>query len=111
MTGVVQDSRGTAYGTRLPDIIHGGKTGTAQVVRMAENRRVRSEDLAYLHRDHAWFFGFAPDKDPEIVVVVMVEHGGHGSSAAAPIARDIIKKFFENRMAPVTPAVGTEKEG
>ncbi|MEE9608403.1 MAG: penicillin-binding transpeptidase domain-containing protein, partial [Myxococcota bacterium] len=52
------------------------------------------------HRDHAWFVGFAPVEAPEIVVAVLVEHGGHGGSAAAPITRRILARYFESRRAP-----------
>jgi penicillin-binding protein 2 len=92
MEGVVNDPNGTAYwSARLPNIKVGGKTGTAQVVRASQYRR----DSSY--EDHAWFVGFAPSDDPEIVVVVLVEHGGHGSSAAAPVAKEIIKEYFDRK--------------
>ena len=51
-------------------------------------------DLPYNLRDHAWFFGFSPVETPEILVVAVVEHGGHGGSIAAPIVRDMIKGFY-----------------
>ena len=70
-----------------------GKTGTAQVshhvVRGAEAERV-----SYFNRDHAWFAGFAPYDDPEIAVVVLVEHGGGGGQNAAPIAMRVFEDYF-----------------
>jgi penicillin-binding protein 2 len=94
--GVVQEPRGTAYWTRLKDIHHGGKTGTSQVIRIPYNqRRLKPEEMNYIFRDHSWFVAFAPVENPEIAVAVLVEHGGHGSTAAAPIARDVIQKYFD----------------
>jgi penicillin-binding protein 2 len=52
------------------------------------------EELAHRLKSHAWFVAFAPSEDPKIAVSVIVEHGGHGSSAAAPIAREVIKTYF-----------------
>ena len=93
---VVQQPGGTAHWTRLIEVVHGGKTGTSQVVRLEENvRRLKTEEIDYLLRDHSWFVAFAPVENPEIALAVMVEHGGHGSTAAAPIARDLIKKYME----------------
>jgi len=97
MTGVVQDPGGTGKAARLPGILVGGKTGTAQVVRMADNEP-RNKDLnstPYEYRDHAWFVCFAPAEAPQIVVAVLVEHGGHGGSASAPLARQVMEEFFQ----------------
>lgn len=74
---VVNEQGGTGYGyATLPDIRVAGKTGTAQAGR---------------GEDHAWFTGFAPAENPRIAFAVIVEHGGHGGTAAAPIAREIVK--------------------
>jgi len=95
LRGVVHEPRGTGSRSRLPDIEIGGKTGTAQVTKL-RNRvsRGQKESTPYQFRDHAWFVCFAPWKNPEVVVVVLVEHGGHGGSVAAPIAKQILKRFF-----------------
>jgi penicillin-binding protein 2 len=90
--GVVNDF-GTAGVARLPGIDVGGKTGTAQVAQM-KGERVKSEDLPYDLRDHAWFVAFAPVEDPQIAVVAMIEHGGHGGSAAAPIVKAVMQEYF-----------------
>jgi len=66
-----------------------GKTGTAQVVAMSEDE-TRSISNIRKHQDHAWFMGYAPYDKPEIAVAVFVEHGGHGGSDAAPVARAVI---------------------
>ena len=87
-----------------------GKTGTAQVARMP-GKIIKSEDLPYLIRDHAWFVAYAPAKRPEIVVVVLVEHGGHGGSEAAPVAKKLIEQYFSLKRQRVQPAVGSELAG
>ncbi len=90
---------GTAYKTMsdLP-IKVAGKTGTAQVVSIPQDvkERVKEEDMAYFKRSHAWLTTYAPYKKPEYVVTVMIEHGGHGGSAAGPIAADIYKWLYQN---------------
>jgi len=87
-----------------------GKTGTAQVARMS-GKIIKSEDLPYRIRDHAWFVAYAPAKRPEIVVVVLVEHGGHGGSEAAPVAKKLIEQYFSLKRQRVQPAVGSELAG
>lgn len=95
MFAVVNDRRGTAYGSRIIDdaLRMAGKTGTSQVrnITAAERRAgvIRNEDLPWERRDHALFVNFAPFEAPKYAVAVIVEHGGGGSKAAAPIARDI----------------------
>ncbi|MGB7630053.1 MAG: penicillin-binding protein 2, partial [Candidatus Deferrimicrobium sp.] len=74
LAGVVNDY-GTGGGAKLPGIVVGGKTGTAQVVSV-KGKMIKSENLPYQIRDHAWFVGFAPVDDPQIVVAALVEHGG-----------------------------------
>lgn len=96
MTSVVNDRRGTGYGSRISETGQqmGGKTGTSQVRRISMAERasgvVRNEDRPWLYRDNALFVGYAPVNDPRYAVVVVVEHGGGGSKVAAPIARDIL---------------------
>ncbi len=74
-------------------VVVAGKTGTSQVVGIAkgEKARMKEEQMEYYHRSHAWITTYAPYNDPQIVVTVLVEHGGHGGSAAGPIAADIYK--------------------
>ncbi len=92
---VVNMPKGTGQKAKLKNIIVSGKTGTVQVVRMKNKMGFEKEDVPYKHRDHAWFVGFAPYEKPEIVVAVLIEHGGHGGATAAPIAKKIIKKYFQ----------------
>jgi penicillin-binding protein 2 len=95
MYAVSNDKRGTAYGSRvIEDAFRmAGKTGTSQVrnITAAERRAgvIRNEDLPWERRDHALFVNFAPFDNPKYAVAVVVEHGGGGSKAAAPIARDV----------------------
>ncbi len=72
-----------------------GKTGTAQVVRLQESQGDEEEEIPYELRDHGWFVAFAPTQRPEVVAAVVVEHGGHGSSSAAPIVARLLKKYGE----------------
>jgi len=89
---------GTAYGSRLKTISISGKTGTAQIVgRKDDEPEVEDEDIEEQFRDHAWFVAYAPSEAPEIAVAVIVEHGEHGSSTAAPIARDMIRTYIKGR--------------
>jgi penicillin-binding protein 2 len=75
-----------------------GKTGTAQVIGMAEGDDGSS--YAYEHRDHALFVCFAPKDNPEIAVAVVAEHSGHGGSAAAPVARKVVEAYFAGKAKP-----------
>jgi len=91
---------GTSYGSRLNDdrYTFAGKTGSSQIKRFTESQReaeVKQEEIDYKSRDHALFIAFAPYKDPKYAISVVVEHGGSGSSAAAPIAKKVIKKVLE----------------
>ncbi|MEM9854827.1 MAG: penicillin-binding protein 2, partial [Pseudomonadota bacterium] len=96
MWEVTNDRRGTAYGSRsiAEDFRIAGKTGTTQVRRITPEERERgitkNEDRIWEHRDHALYVSFAPYDNPRFAVAVVVEHGGSGSKAAAPIARDIL---------------------
>jgi penicillin-binding protein 2 len=93
LADVVNSGEGTGGAAKSQIVRIAGKTGTAQVVEMKGNI-VKSENLAYLIRDHAWFVAYAPAEKPEIAVVVLVEHGGHGASAAAPLAKKVIEKYL-----------------
>ncbi len=91
---VVNGDKGTARASRLADIEISGKTGTSQVISRKKDD-TRSEEERPVHlRPHAWFIAYAPSSAPKIAVAVLVEHGEHGSSAAAPIAAEMIKTFL-----------------
>ena len=89
----VVNEGGTAPGARLPGIDLAGKTGTAQIVSLSKMTTADGKPIRSFIAN-AWFVGFAPRRDPEIIVAVLVEHGEHGSSAA-PLARDIIRTYYE----------------
>jgi penicillin-binding protein 2 len=67
------------------------------VVRLKQYRHLKEKDIPYKYRDHAWFTCFAPAENPEIAVTVLVEHGLHGGSGAAPIAKAVLEKYFGPR--------------
>ena len=72
-----------------------GKTGTAQVVKLKDKLPPnREEEVPYRFRDHALFVAFAPADKPEIAMAVVVEHGMHGSSMAAPICQALFAHYF-----------------
>jgi penicillin-binding protein 2 len=91
---VVEGDRGTAKVLQDPMFSIGGKTGSAQVAKVIRSKRGDESDIPYKMRDHAWFFGVSPVNTPEIVVVAIVEHGGHGGSVAAPIVGEVIKEYY-----------------
>jgi penicillin-binding protein 2 len=98
---------GTAYSSRSvdPNNLIAGKTGTSQVRRITAAEReagvFRNEDLPWNRRDHALFVAYAPYNDPQYAVSVVVEHGGSGSAAAAPIARDILMRTLYGGRPPL----------
>ncbi|OUW59803.1 MAG: penicillin-binding protein 2 [Alphaproteobacteria bacterium TMED199] len=101
MERVVKGNNGTAkkYQIGSKKVEMAGKTGTVQVVRISEAERekglIKNEDRPWKRRDHALFVGYAPASKPKYAITVVVEHGGSGSSTAAPIARDIFKYIFK----------------
>jgi penicillin-binding protein 2 len=92
LAGVVAEPRGTGHGSRTPLATVAGKTGTAQVVA----QKVAGRRLSGKSQDHAWFVAYAPVENPRIAVAVIVEHGGHGGAAAAPIAKRVIEEYLKN---------------
>jgi penicillin-binding protein 2 len=95
LTGVVNEPHGTGGVCALKDFKVAGKTGTAQVVTMPQNfRKGDTNRLPLKFRDHAWFAAYAPVENPRIAIAVLVENGGFGAAAAAPIAKKVFEKFF-----------------
>jgi penicillin-binding protein 2 len=92
LTGVVSEPGGTGHAAQNPFATVAGKTGTAQVIA----QKVPGRKLSEKTQDHAWFIAYAPVDDPKIAVAVLVEHGGHGGSAAAPVARRVIEEYMKN---------------
>ena len=100
MYAATNEIGGTSYRSRLKDkkYMFAGKTGSSQIKRFTEKQRedeVKQSEIDYKERDHALYVAFAPYKEPKYAISVLVEHGGSGSSAAAPIAKKVIKKVIE----------------
>jgi len=98
MYEVANHPRGTANRHFVGSLVKvAAKTGTAQVVGISqtEKKRMKEEDMAYLQRSHAWMTTYAPYEDPQYVITMVVEHGGHGGSAAGPKISQIYNKLVE----------------
>jgi penicillin-binding protein 2 len=109
LRGAVNDPHGTGWTCLLKEVKVAGKTGTAQVVRLPENfKKGDMNRMPQKYRDHAWFVAYAPFEDPKISIAVLVEHGGFGASAAAPIAKKVIAKYLNAEPSP--PLKMTEKQ-
>lgn len=93
LLAVVNEPRGTGAAARLYEVKVAGKTGTSQVVKLKETKG----PVAYEHRDHALFVAYAPFDKPEVAVSVVVEHGEHGGGAAATVAGQILRRYFESK--------------
>ncbi len=107
LTAVVEEPGGTGGQARVPGLRVAGKTGTAQVVRLEQHEGLEESEIPVRFRDHAWFGAFAPADDPQIAVAVFVEHGLHGGSAAAPIARRILEVWFAKQEGDEATSEGT----
>jgi len=107
MYDVCNTPGGTAYKTmrNLPVVV-AGKTGTSQVTSIPQStiKRLKESELAYFHRSHAWITTYAPYKDPQYVVTVLVEHGGHGGSTSGPMAAKIYKWLYAHHYFQNTPS-------
>lgn len=92
---VVNTARGTAKASRIKGVDMSGKTGTAQIFsRKKKEKAKKEEEIADHLKSHAWFIAYAPSEDPKIAIAVIVEHGEHGSSAAAPIAKELVISYL-----------------
>ncbi len=88
-----------------------GKTGTAQVYSVAQNAKYNEKTVNERLRDHAWFIAFAPVEAPRIAVAVLVENGGFGASAAAPIARKVMDTYLLGKSEAKPDAAPDSDEG
>jgi penicillin-binding protein 2 len=98
--GVVNSPSGTGSKARIEGFDVAGKTGTAQLI---QRREGRTEPFSPELEDHAWFVCFAPARQPQITVVALIEHGGHGGAAAAPVARKVLETYYR-RMKGIHPS-------
>jgi len=110
LEAVVNEVGGTGGRARIPGVRVAGKTGTAQVVRLAETEDLDEKEIPFKFRDHGWFAAFAPVEAPEIVVVALSEHGGHGGSAAGPIVNAVLSQYFKASM-PAEPPIQPQPPG
>jgi len=95
MYGVVNEAGGTARNVMLPGIEVSGKSGTAQVIGYATRERMSKQKK---FEDNAWFVGYAPRRNPEIVVAVLIQESGkHGGEAAGPVVKDLIKAYYDKK--------------
>ncbi|HXJ11027.1 MAG TPA: penicillin-binding transpeptidase domain-containing protein, partial [Candidatus Limnocylindrales bacterium] len=97
MYGVVNEPGGTGTALKIKDVELSGKSGTAQVI--GYNTRAKFGKQKRFD-DNGWFVGYAPRRNPEIVVAVLVQEGGglHGGETAGPVARDIVKAYYDKKM-------------
>jgi penicillin-binding protein 2 len=79
------------------------KTGTAQVIGIKQNEKYNEKNINERHRDHALFIAYAPADDPKIALAVIVENGGHGGSAAGPIARKVMDYYLLGKLPIIEP--------
>jgi len=112
---VVNERGGTGYVLKRKEADVAGKTGTAQVIGLPQDQKARkAKRVSADYRDHALFACYAPYGNPEIAVAVILEHAGHGGSAAAPVARKIIDTYFAQKKAalarPQENTPGAEEE-
>ncbi len=110
LRGVVEDPKGTGKPARIEGVSVFGKTGTAQVVKLEASEDIENEeDIPIRYRDHAWFVAYAHEEKPSIAVAVLIQHGGHGATAAAPVARKIIETALQTSRPIPTNRVAFEE--
>lgn len=113
MWGSVNGSGGTGHGAAIARLDICGKTGTVQIIGNEKRKELGGKLSEY--EDHSWFAGFGTKDNPEIAVVVFVEHGGHGGVACAPLAREILSVYYAKKINPAlaiasaNPAAGIKQ--
>jgi len=103
---VVNEEGGTGSNARIEGLDVSGKTGTVQVIA----QHGWNEQLPYKYKDHAWFASYAPNDNPRMVVVVFVEHGGHGSLDAAPLAKLLYESRFREQVPHANPDLAETRQ-
>jgi penicillin-binding protein 2 len=99
MVGVVREGTG-GRAFNGATYAAGGKTGTAQVIAMKQNEKYEEAKVAERHRDHSLFIAFAPVDSPRIALAIVIENGGFGARAAAPVARTVLDYFMLGKVPP-----------
>ena len=94
MYGVINEPHGTGIALKLKDVDFSGKSGTAQIINYDLRSRLGKTKQ---FKDNSWFVGYAPRRTPEIVVCALVQGGGHGSEAAGPVVRDVVKTYYDKK--------------
>ena len=95
LIGVVNEPHGTGGRARVKGIVVAGKTGTAQVIALEKEKILgKSGEIPLEFKDHAWFIAIAPPEKPKLALAILIENGGHGGRAAAPIAKEMIKAYL-----------------
>jgi penicillin-binding protein 2 len=107
MYGVVNEAHGTAGALKLTGVDFSGKSGTAQIINYDLRTRLGKGKQ---FKDNSWFVGYAPRRTPEIVVSVLVQAGGHGSEAAGPVVRDVVKAYYDKKMKKTDGTVTAENK-
>ena len=96
LIGVVNEPHGTGGRARMKGLTVAGKTGTAQIIALESSEAFEAEsEIPVEFRDHAWFVAIAPAEDPSLALAILIEHGGHGGSGAAPIAKKMFQTYFK----------------
>lgn len=103
---VVNSPTGTARNAQIPGVEISGKTGTAQVVGRKQDDAAGKKTEPVI-KPHAWFVAYAPSRNPQVAVAVIIEHGKGGASDAAPIAREVLRTFFANKKSNAAPLQAT----
>src|SRR5260370_24705174 len=107
MYGVVSEAQGTAGALKLTGVDFSGKSGTAQIINYDLRTRLGKGKQ---FKDNSWFVGYAPRRTPEIVVSVLVQAGGHGSEAAGPVVRDVVKAYYDKKIKKTDGTVTSENK-
>ncbi len=112
MFGSTNEVMGTSYRSRIDDLKYqfAGKTGTAQVKKITEKDReldLKTFEIPYEERDHALYIAFGPYKNPRYALSILVEHGGNGSTTAAPMAKELFKLIIDRH--PLRQSISTKK--
>jgi penicillin-binding protein 2 len=113
MADVVNGAGGTAHKAHLDDVVVCGKTGTAQVVggNAPVGESEEDDKTPDQFKDHAWFIAFAPKDHPTIAAACIIEHGGHGGSASAPVIHDVFQRYFQLNPPPPKPEIARVLDG